>query len=355
VPTPLGKADEPIVWSDDLDAWVVWQYREVVAVLKDKRFSAAAGGLAHREAAMPTTADVSAARQHVATSVAKPLGWARRQMQSIAESRCTALADERGFDLQRDLLRPSCHRLSMVLTGTQAGGTEAQRLLDCAQSVFAVEGLDDRSEANDAMMALSNHFSRRLTQPQQAPGQDFISLFATGAYPVHVLLAPAIQLFVGLSTSLPLLLGNALWTLLSDAEFAGQYLENPTDAVGEIMRCAGPVQLIFRMTLEEATIGDHRFRRGDRLALMIGHANRDPAVFDDPDLLKPGRVGPAHLGFGRGGHFCLGAPIVRHALEVLPHAVLTRFPEIEIDTTEVRWGGSRTLRGITSMPVRVAP
>jgi len=332
--------DAPIAWDEALAAWSVRRYDDVVAVLGDKRFSAAAGIVEPKPDRLPSGPDPSAARQHVALCVQRRVQWARQQILSAAEASCSSLGTRRSFDLQQELIVPCCQRLSLLLTGVSSEGAEAQRLFGSAQSVFSVTDDGQWQNAELATAELSRYFLALITKRRESAQDDLVSAFAQGDDPAHVLLSPVLQLFVGVSTSLPLLLGNALLALLSDPEQAERTLQQPDQAVGEILRTAGPVQLVYRLTLENAVVGGHAFERGDRLALLFSEANQDAT----PE---------AHLTFGKGVHSCLGAPIIQAAVEILPHTILNRFPGLKPDASGIRRGGSKTIRGVTALPVRL--
>ena len=158
-------------------------------------------------------------------------------------------------------------------------------------------------------------------------------------------------MFVGLSTSLPLLIGNIMLTLLSDPKQKLNYLKTKKAAINELIRFASPVQVIYRLTLKDARIGNHQFKRGDRIALIITHSNRDTTSFRNPDKLDLERNAVAHLSFGKGKHACLGAPIIRKAIEIIPHYIFSQFPIMKYNIANLKWGGSPTIQGINSLPV----
>ena len=91
-----------------------------------------------------------------------------------------------------------------------------------------------------------------------------------------------------------------------------------------------------------------------KVIVMLPAANRDPAVFRRPDELDLGREDNPHLAFGHGVHFCLGAQLARlegrHALS----ALFERYPEIAATGTAGPWKRSLVLRGLASLPVRLA-
>jgi cytochrome P450 len=111
------------------------------------------------------------------------------------------------------------------------------------------------------------------------------------------------------------------------------------------------VQRSVRLCQEDRVIGGKTIRAGERLLLLLGAANRDPAAFAAPDDLKVDRGGPPDLVFGAGHHFCLGASLARLEGRIaLEHFV--RLPPIEL-AGEESWYPGRSIRRLTRLPVKV--
>ncbi len=100
-------------------------------------------------------------------------------------------------------------------------------------------------------------------------------------------------------------------------------------AVEEIVRYASPVTFMRRTVTEATTVSDHEFEAGDKVVLFYGAANRDPRVFDDPEVFDVRRDPNPHIGFGGPGpHFCLGAHLARRELSIVFKQLFTRLPDI---------------------------
>jgi len=86
---------------------------------------------------------------------------------------------------------------------------------------------------------------------------------------------------------------------------------------------------------------------------MLSSANRDEAIFQDPERLNISRDPNRHLGFGLGIHFCLGAPLARMEGRIAFNKLLGRFPNIRlaVPRAEIRWRQSPVFRGLKSLPV----
>jgi hypothetical protein len=123
-------------------------------------------------------------------------------------------------------------------------------------------------------------------------------------------------------------------------------------AVEEFLRYDGPVLSAGRIMVEDAEVGDKVLRKDDRVFAMLTAANRDPAVFTDPDSLDLRRTPNRHLAFSKGPHFCLGAPLARLEVQVALQAILERYDRIEMaePLSDVPWMNSLTSRGPTRLP-----
>lgn len=126
-------------------------------------------------------------------------------------------------------------------------------------------------------------------------------------------------------------------------------------AVEEIVRYASPVVWMRRTLTRDHVLSGHQFREGDKVILYYGSANRDEAVFDDPDRFDVRRTPNPHVGFGGPGpHFCLGAHLARRELAVMLRELYTRIPDLDLagDPVQLR---SSFINGIKSLPVSFAP
>jgi cytochrome P450 len=122
-------------------------------------------------------------------------------------------------------------------------------------------------------------------------------------------------------------------------------------AVEELIRYDAPLQLFERTAYEDVAIGGVTVGKGQKIAALLGSANRDPAVFAHPARPDAGRNPNPHLGFGAGIHFCLGAPLARLELAVSLPNLLRRFPRLEL-AMEPEYQPNFVIRGLRSLRVR---
>lgn len=126
-------------------------------------------------------------------------------------------------------------------------------------------------------------------------------------------------------------------------------------AVDEVLRYDSPVQRTGRFAQRDTVVGGERVTAGRIVVIMLGGANRDPAVFTDPHRFDVTRANAGdHLAFSSGPHFCLGAALARMEGEVGLRALFDRFPGLTLADAPHR-RPTRVLRGYDAMPVRLSP
>jgi cytochrome P450 len=120
-----------------------------------------------------------------------------------------------------------------------------------------------------------------------------------------------------------------------------------------MIRWDAPLQLFERWVLaDDVIIADQHVRKGEKVALLFGAANRDPRHFPYPDTFDAGRNDPSHITFGGGIHFCIGAPLARLELEVAMARLLAHCPHISL-IEQPRRQGTFVIRGLESLRVAV--
>jgi hypothetical protein len=152
------------------------------------------------------------------------------------------------------------------------------------------------------------------------------------------------------------LLSNALIALTANPDARARLAAAPAlmpTAVEEFLRYDSPVLATARLVTADTEVAGARLRAGDRIFALLAAANRDPAVFTDPDALAIDGHPAAHLAFSKGAHFCLGAPVARMEAAVVLAEILRRFPHWHIDEplAEIPWVNSMVARGPARLPV----
>ncbi len=150
------------------------------------------------------------------------------------------------------------------------------------------------------------------------------------------------------------LIGNGMLALLRNPDQLTMWRNNPdldTSAVDELLRFDGPVQQTVRVPLVDVTYGDVTVAANSLVLTVLGAANHDPTVFDDPHTLRLDRSNAnRHLGFAGGIHYCLGASLAKLEASVALTTLIRRFPNVEM-TGEPTWRDRLTIRGVDHLPL----
>jgi cytochrome P450 len=150
------------------------------------------------------------------------------------------------------------------------------------------------------------------------------------------------------------LLGNGIRLLMDHPEqlaLARSAPEYWAGAVEETLRLDSPVQLSGRVALADTEVAGVQIAKDEMVLIYLAAANRDPAVFDDPDQFDVARANAArHLAFSGGRHFCLGAALARAEGEVGLRTFFDRFPDAAPAGPGVR-RDTRVLRGWSTLPI----
>ncbi|MEE2679886.1 MAG: cytochrome P450 [Myxococcota bacterium] len=134
-------------------------------------------------------------------------------------------------------------------------------------------------------------------------------------------------------------------------------IENPDlikGACEEMIRLVSPVRSFSRTVVHDTELRGRKLLAGQKVLMLYGSANRDPAEFEDPDSFRVDR-NPSHLGFGIGSHFCLGANLARMEMRVVFQEVLRRLPDIEYLAGGPTLRPNALVRTCESMLVRYTP
>lgn len=207
---------------------------------------------------------------------------------------------------------------------------------------------------------LREYFHNLIDKRRSQPGDDLLSgLIAVEESgdqltEEEIVSTCNLLLIAGHETTVNLIGNAALAMLRNPVQWAalGADAGRAAAIVEETLRHDPPVQLVGRVAAADMTVGSFDVPAGNAMMLLLAAANRDPAEFESPDIFNPDRKVLRHLGFGRGAHYCLGAPLARLEAGVALSAVTARFPEARLDS-EPQYKANVTLRGLSALPVAV--
>lgn len=286
---------------------------------------------------------------------------------SLVDSLLDAVAAKGEFDVVADLAYPLpvaviCRLLGVPLADepqfSQASALLAQSL-DPFMTVTgqAADGFERRLEAG---LWLRDYLRDLIAQRRADPRADLISGLIAAEEAGDQLTEDEIVatcnllLVAGHETTVNLIANAILAMLREPAQWAKLAADPQRVAVvaEETLRYDPPVQLVARIAAEDMTINGVPVPKGDSMLLLTAAAHRDPAAFERADEFDPDRLPIRHLGFGKGPHFCLGAPLARLEAAVALSAVTARFPHARLAAEPV-YKPNLTLRGMETLSVAV--
>lgn len=191
--------------------------------------------------------------------------------------------------------------------------------------------VEDRAVA--AVSAFSDYMRDLIRQRTKRPGDDLLSALIkakdeSGMLSEDELVTTAILLLNAGHEATVHSLGNAVNALLKNDIRSGLTLAHAEEA----LRFDAPLHMFTRYALEDIDWNGLKLKKGETVGLMLGAANRDPKRFADPDQFVPARENNAHVSFGAGIHFCVGAPLARLEMEVGLKVLFERLPNMRLAT-----------------------
>jgi cytochrome P450 len=213
---------------------------------------------------------------------------------------------------------------------------------------------------DEAKLEFDNFFRELIAARRGRPGDDLLTRLIAAEQDGDKLTEK--ELLDILSTLLAAghetaasLLGTGTLALLRHPDQLRYLREQPDAAPAateELMRYDTPLQFAARSALADTAVAGHQVRANEIMFLVLGAANRDPAVFPDADRLdltrKPGR----QLAFGQGIHFCIGAPLARLEAQLAFAGIATTLPDLELLDDRPAYRENFFLRGLTALRVR---
>ncbi|MEY4476879.1 MAG: hypothetical protein RJA31_383 [Actinomycetota bacterium] len=216
-----------------------------------------------------------------------------------------------------------------------------------------------KADARAAAHDFAEYVHGLMVDRKKNPGTDLISTLAAveedgQKLNAHELIATCVLLLNAGHEASVNGFGNGAVAALSRPDVIRPLRDDPhgvgPTAVEEFLRFDSPLQLFERTATADTEIGGVTIREGQKIAALLGSANRDEDVFDNPTDMDLTRERNPHIGFGAGIHFCIGAPLARLEMNVVLPAVFERFPALEL-TVEPKRRPGFVLRGYESVPV----
>ncbi|NOX28426.1 MAG: cytochrome P450 [Actinobacteria bacterium] len=391
-PYPLMNAARefaPAFFNERLGHWIVTRHADIKQILRNPaRFSATNANSPLREpcphaakalvdggyGAVPTLANVDPPAHTRVRRLAATAFTNRRiaSMEPVIRQLVQDFIRDHGPQGRADLVADLAWSLpAQVLFRVLGLGDENLETVKTGSwnRILFVYGLPDDDTQVDAARGLAEFWTfieALVHERAESPRDDYISALLAAETKddgrlteAEVATVSLNLLFAGHETTTGLL-GNGLRRLLEHENAWDRLIEDPsriTNAIEEILRFDSSVIAWRRQTTMDTQIGGVAVPKDARLVLMLGAANRDPEVFENPDDFDIDRPNAReHLSFGHGPHLCLGAPLARLQGRIALEELTAALPELSLDQTcHYEFAPNISFRGPLSLPATWPP
>lgn len=373
------RNDRPVTFSEQLQAWIVTGYADVrrglaaPAISADRispRLAQFPEGERNRFVPLyevlsrwPLMLDHSE-HARLRTPITRAMTPAtvagfRRLIRDTAHSMLREGVERGGMDIIAELALP----LPLYVTSRILGvPDDAVGLLKrCAVDIVDFFGADPQSylpraeTAMEAVLRTSDLLRPMVCARREKPRQDLLSTLAgdPALSDDDIVAICLMMVFAGFETTSNLI-GNGILLLLRHPEQLAavrRERELIRGAVKEALRYESPVQRISRLTTTEFGLRDIRIEKGSLVYFHAGAANRDPAVFPDPDRFDIRRGSDRHLAFGYSVHTCPGSTLAQAEAEIVLDELCRVAPTVRLTDEPIRWRTNLSVRSLESLPV----
>jgi hypothetical protein len=282
----------------------------------------------------------------------------RPRIETITHSLLDRVANRGTMDLIADLARPVPASLICEMLGVPVEDQDkfTQWTTDATHGLAVVRGFGDediRQRVEVAGSSLLAYFNGLIAERRGKESDDLLSTLISAEEEGEKLselelLSQSIGLLIaGFETTIGLI-GNGLTTLIQHPDEYQKLRAHPElieSAVEECLRYSGPITATVRVLHDDARFGDYVIPDDSEVIALIGGANRDPEVFDDPERFDITRYekekGTApHFSFGGGVHFCLGAHLARLETQSAIGGFVQRIDDLRLLNEKTEWGRS---------------
>jgi cytochrome P450 len=375
------RAAAPVFFWEQYGFWCFARHADVAALLRDRRFGRQILHVASRRelgwdepgAHLKPFLDLE---RHSLLEVEPPehtrlrnlvnRAFVSRHVERLAP-RIAALTNELidGFESRgaADLLAELATPIPVIVIAELLGVPAAmwRSLLDWSHRMVAMYQFGVTRAVEESAAAAAREFSAYLAgyveERRKSRADDLISKLIDaeeeeGKLSQDELIATCVLLLNAGHEATGHGIGNGVKAMLENGVDPAALRSEATRAafVEELLRFDAPLHLFTRYVLEDLNYEGVSLRKGDRIGLLLGAANRDPQRFPDPDRIDVTRAPNPHVAFGGGIHFCIGAPLARLELSIVLPILFERLPAIKL-SEPARYRDSFHFHGLESLAV----
>jgi len=370
---------DPVHWHQPWGAWVVTAYNVVVAAFHDARLSSDRAGVYRDSAPRPELApffdylscrmDFKDPPQHarMRNLVSKAftphaIELLAPRIQEVVDRLLNRVQGQGRMDVIRDLAFPLPGSIIAEMLGVPVEDRErlkawSDTFVGFFKTVPSATTPEEYRQSLRAAEELGDYYRSILSKGHSGGGLlgalERAEIAGDRLTWTELSANATLLLHAGHETTTHLI-GNGLLALLRHPDQLAKVrndLSQVAGAVEEFLRYASPVQLTNRQVREDLELGGKLIRAGQVVHLVLGAANRDPGAFPEPDRLDVSRNPNKHVAFGYGHHFCIGAALARLEAKIAFQTLLSRFPDLRLESATLERQENFILRGFKGLPV----
>jgi len=263
------------------------------------------------------------------------------RVRELARELLAPLANGEPFDVVADFAGPLPTIVIAQLLGVPEEDADQFRIWSEVVAGTDVRGRGTPEASRRYGMELRQYLADQIARRKGEPTDDLIGRMVEAnseeiMSDAEVVAACVLLLVAGNETTMRLI-SNMTLALSRFPEQRELLVDDPeliTPGVEETLRYDSPVQMLFRASKEDTTVGDVEIPKGQFVLTMLGAANRDPDAFAHADQYDVTREENMHIAFGHGIHYCLGAPLARRETRIAFEELLQVAPEFEVLTPD---------------------
>jgi cytochrome P450 len=383
------REEDPVHWGVSANpqlpgAWYIFRYDDVMKVLEDRRFgretlneredvettpvptaynaflSLVSNWIVFREPPNHTRLKSLASKAFTPKIVEN----IRPAIYEIADNLLDKVQNRGELDLVEEFAFPLPTKVVAIMLGADPEDLPLFREWALAMQHASASRLKPPPEvyerANQAAQSFVDYFTPLITERRANPREDLISALVKAAdegdklSDFEIVATCTHLLTAGHETTINLIAKGAL-ALLYHPEVLKKLRSHPElipAAIEEFVRYDTPIQMVTRWAYEDVEVGGKLIRRGDSVGVMLGSANRDPAQFNNPDVLDVQRQdNNKHSAYGGGIHYCLGSTLARAEGQIAINVLLNRLPDLRLAQENIEWANNIVFHGPNHLQV----
>jgi cytochrome P450 len=350
------RADSPISWMPQLNAYLITRHADILAALKDRRLATAnmAQGVdrlspAEQEELQPLRTSINLWMGHTNPTdhvrfqqllkryfTPSTVNALRPRVRQITNELLDAVAPAGRMDVVKDLAYPLPANVIAEMLGMPVKDRELlQAWSRDILAIFQVADITRLRQCQRSVLEMQEYLRVLVAERRAEPHDDVLSMFVAaeregGVTEDEIVANCVLLLFAGHETTAGLI-GNGLVLLFDNPDEFARLKSAPElmpSAIEEMLRCDGPAGVIVRRSTEPIELAGHSFAADTHFYLATTAGNRDPDVFADPEHFDVTRTGSRHTAFGMGTFYCLGAALARMEADECFRILLDRFPDV---------------------------